>query len=108
VPAGSYEGFLDAVSCVGVGGWAWTSSQPERPLTIDLYDGARLLATTSADKLRLDLLDAGKGNGRHGFVQAIPLEIRDGKPHSIRAVVKDTSVVLPPWGGTPSSVTCAQ
>jgi hypothetical protein len=77
-------------------------------LTIDLYDGDRLLATTSADKLRQDLVDAGKGNGRHAFMQAIPLEIRDGKPHSIRAVVKDASFVLPPAAGTPSSVTCAR
>ena len=108
VPPGSYEGFLDAVSCAGIGGWAWTSSQPERPLIIDLYDGDRLLATTSADKLRPDLLGAGKGNGRHGFAQPIPIEIRDGKPHSIRAVVKNTSVVLQPWGGIPSSVTCTR
>jgi hypothetical protein len=107
VPPGSYEGFLDGVSCAGISGWAWTSSQPEMPLSINLYDGDRLLVTTSADRLRQDLLDAGKGNGRHAFLQAIPLEIRDGKPHSIRAVVKDTSVVLAPWGGTPSSVTCA-
>jgi hypothetical protein len=107
-PGGYYEGFLDGVSCAGISGWAWMSSQPEGPLTINLYDGDRLLATFSADKLRQDLLDAGKGNGRHAFLEAVPLEIRDGKPHSIRAVVKDTSAVLAPWGSTPSSVTCAR
>ena len=108
VPPGSYEGFLDAVSCDGLGGWAWTPSQPGRPLTIDFYDGDRLLATTSADLLRQDLREVGKGDGRHGFVQAIPPEINDGKPHSIRAVVKGTSFALPSAAGVPSSVTCAR
>jgi len=108
VPPGSYEGFLDAVSCDGLGGWAWTPSQPGRPLTIDLYDGDRLLATTRADQLRQDLREVGKGNGRHGFVQAIPLEIKDGKPHSIRAVVKGASFALQSAAGVPSSITCAR
>jgi hypothetical protein len=106
VPPGSYEGFLDTVSCDRLSGWAWTPSQPAKPLTIELYDGDRLLAATSADGSRQDLLDAGKGNGRHGFVQAMPLEIKDGKPHSIRAVVKGTSFVLPPSADAPSSITC--
>lgn len=108
MPPGSYEGFLDTVSCDRLSGWAWTPSQPAKPLTIELYDGDRLLTTTSADGSRQDLLDAGKGNGRHGFVQATPLEIKDGRPHSMRAVVKGTSFVLPPSADAPASITCAR
>ena len=104
-PPGAYEGFLDSVSCDRLRGWAWTPSQPASSLTIDLYDGDRLLATTNADHLREDLREVGKGDGRHGFEHPIPLAIKDGKPHSIRAVVKDTSFVLPS-AGAPSSVTC--
>jgi hypothetical protein len=42
------------------------------------------------------------------FVAATPPEIKDGKPHSIRAVVKDASFTLRPLADTPSSITCAR
>jgi hypothetical protein len=107
-PPGGYEGFLETVSCDQLKGWAWTPSQPERPLTIDLYDGDRLLATARADQFRQDLADAKKGDGRHMFVQATPLEIKDGKPHSIHAVVKSAGFTLTPLADTRSSITCVR
>lgn len=105
---GGYEGFLETVSCDSVSGWVWAPSQPGSPLTIDLYDGDRLLATTSAELFRQDLLDARKGNGRHQFIQATPSEVKNGQPHSIRAIVKGTSFTLPRLDGAPSSITCAR
>ena len=86
----------------------WDTSQPGAALTIDLYDGDRRLATTVADRFRQDLVNARKGNGCHVFVEATPPEINDGKPHSIRAVVKGTSFTLTPLADTPSSITCAR
>ena len=104
----THEGFLDQVSCQAVSGWAWAPSQPDRPLTIELYDGDRLLKTVLADQFRQDLADARKGNGRHVFSEALPPEIKDGKPHSIRAVVKGTSYELTPLKEASSPITCAK
>jgi hypothetical protein len=106
--SGAHEGFLDQVSCQVVSGWAWAPSQPDRPLTIELYDGNRLLKTALADQYRQDLADARKGNGRHVFTEALPPEIKDGKPHSIRAVVKDTTYELTPLPDASSPITCAK
>jgi hypothetical protein len=103
---GGYEGFLEMVSCDVLSGWVWAPSQPDSPLTIELYDGDRLLATTSAQLLRQDLLEVRKGNGRHQFIQATPPEVKNGQPHSIRAIVKGTSFTLPQLEGVPSSITC--
>lgn len=105
-PAGAYEGFLETVSCDSLSGWAWDMSQPESPLMIDLYDGDRLVATTSAELFRQDLLEARKGNGRHQFIQPTPSEIKNGQPHSLRALVKGTSFTLPRLEGAPSSIAC--
>lgn len=104
----THEGFLDQVSCEAVSGWAWTPSQPDRAVTVELYDGDRLLKTALADQYRQDLADARKGNGRHVFNEAFPPEIKDGKPHSIRAVVKGTTYELTPLPGASSPITCAK
>lgn len=105
--AGAYEGFLDEVSCDVVRGWAWDPSRPDAPLTVELYDGNRLLTTIAADQLRPDLVDLGKGNGKHMFREAAPKEFKDGKPHSVRAVIKGTTHELKPSAGTAATVTCA-
>jgi hypothetical protein len=105
--AGGYEGFIDEVTCQLVRGWAWDSSRPNEPLTIELYDGDRLLKTVVADQLRPDLVDGGKGNGRHVFREATPLELKDGKMHTVRAVVKGANYELKPSAGMSAVVTCA-
>jgi spermidine synthase len=107
-PPGGYEGFLDKVSCDFISGWVWDTSQPGAALTVDLYEGDRRLATSVADRFRPDLWNARKGNGCHAFVEATPPEIKDGRPHSIRAVAKGTSFRLGPLPDTPSSITCAR
>src|ERR1051325_3910884 len=40
---------------------------PEKPIALELLDGDNLLATVLASEYRADLLDAGIGDGRHGF-----------------------------------------
>jgi hypothetical protein len=105
--AGGYEGFLDEVSCEVVRGWAWDPSKPDAPLTVELYDGNRLLKTLAADQLRPDLKDLGKGNGKHMFREATPKEFFDGRPHSIRAVIKGSTFELKPSAGTSATMTCS-
>jgi hypothetical protein len=105
---GGYEGFLEKMSCDMLRGWAWDRSQPDRALTIELYDGDTLLKTVVADQFRQDLLAAHKGNGRHLFIDAPPPTLMDGKPHTIRAVVKGAGYALRPLADTPPSMTCAK
>ena len=78
---GNYEGFIDEVSCQVVRGWAWNPAQPDAAVTIELYDGERLVQSVMADQFRPDLRDGGKGNGRHVFHEATPAALKDGKPH---------------------------
>lgn len=105
--AGGYEGFIDEVSCQVVRGWAWDPSRPDAPLTVELYDGNRLLKTVVAEQLRPDLVDGGKGNGKHVFHETTPKEFKDGKMHTVRAVIKGTTYELKPSAGTAALVTCA-
>jgi hypothetical protein len=107
-PAHAYEGFLEAVGCDYIGAWAWDSSQPGSAVTIDLYEGDRLLVGALADLFRQDLVTAHKGNGHHSFSQATPPELKDGKPHSIRAIVRGTSFQLTPLEHALGPVTCAK
>jgi hypothetical protein len=104
--AGGYEGFIDEVTCDVVRGWAWDPSRPDAPLTIELYDGNRLLKTLVADQPRPDLVGV-KGNGKHMFRETTPPELKDGKMHSVKAMVKGTTHELKPSAGTAALVTCA-
>lgn len=79
-----YEGFLDAVDCNKISGWAWDRNKPNNPVTVNIYDGNILLASqVLADIFRQDLVNAGKGNGKHGFSYTVPQNIKDGRAHSI-------------------------
>lgn len=86
-PAGfAFDGFLDTADCNVIGGWAWDSMQPDTPLTVDVYidnDSFRSIVAP-ADKFRQDLVNAGKGNGFHGYVFSTPAFLKDGHPHTIR------------------------
>jgi sulfatase maturation enzyme AslB (radical SAM superfamily) len=63
------EGTLDRTVGSTLNGWAWDSSRPRERLVVDLYDHdeRRLLTSVTADEPRMDLVRAGKGDGRHAF-----------------------------------------
>ncbi len=82
--AGGYDGALQYKDRKSFRGWAWDPRKPDAVVTVDIYDGETVLGTVAADVLRPDLVRAGKGNGRHGFVYLIPDSLLDGRPHSIR------------------------
>jgi hypothetical protein len=87
-------GSLDGADAEGISGWAWDKAAPNEPITVDLFDGDKLLATVRADQPRADLAAAGKGNGRHGFLYPMPAALKDGKVHTIRAVTHRTGIEL--------------
>jgi stalled ribosome alternative rescue factor ArfA len=105
-PAGTdFGGFHDAADCNRISGWAWDAKQPNTPINVDVYidnDNFRSIEAP-ADKFRQDLLNAGKGNGVHGFVFSTPSFLKDGHPHSIRVTFSDTLVNL---SNTPKSINC--
>jgi hypothetical protein len=58
--------------------------QPNSPIKVEIYDGNTVLAAVAADQFRQDLLEAGKGDGKHGFGYHFPERLIDGKAHTIR------------------------
>jgi hypothetical protein len=95
-----FTGSLDVVNGEQIGGWAWDQEHPDNPVTVNIVDGEKVLATIDAVRFRQDLLEAHIGRGDHGFTYSPPADLADGKPHQIRALVAGRE--LP---GSPRSLT---
>ena len=82
----TYQGSFEHIDCQSVSGWAWDTSQPNTPVSVDLYsyDRVQTLGTFRANQFRQDLLNSGIGNGQHGFSFAFPASLRDGRSHWIQ------------------------
>ena len=67
----TYVGYLDTATSSTITGWAWNSID-DTPLNVDVKifkDNALVKTiTTTANIYREDLLNAKKGNGKHGFI----------------------------------------
>ena len=99
-----YQGFHEVANCTTISGWAWDSTQPNTPISVDIFSDSVLVMTVLADQFRQDLLNAGVGNGAHGFSFTVPNSLKDGLPHSIQVRFGSTSTAL---NGTPRSITCS-
>lgn len=99
------DGFLDWASCDRIVGWAWNNRLPNSPIRLDIYEGNTRLTTTAARYFRKDLLKAGIGDGRHGFVYDydIPSPLKDGRSHTIYVRISGTKRDLQ---GSPVTITC--
>ncbi|MDP9120205.1 MAG: hypothetical protein M3O15_02370 [Acidobacteriota bacterium] len=95
-------GSFDGIDCNQLAGWAWDSTQPNTPISVDLYDGSAKIATALANAYRVDLKSAGVGNGGHGFFVATPAALKTGAQHQVSINLAGTETVL----GT-RSLTCA-
>jgi len=83
-------GWLDSADCSAISGWAWDASQPSAQLEINLYDGntqGSPIATVTASSYRLDLQQAGIGDGAHAFFMSTPASLKDGSTHAILATI---------------------
>ena len=100
---GAYEGTLELTNCDTLRGWVWNKDQPDVTVDVDIYVDGALVGTARANRDRADLVDAGKGNGRHGFVWGLPTIPNGSKPHEIRVRPAGTHVDL---SGTPQAIVC--
>jgi hypothetical protein len=103
----AYEGFFDGYAgfnCSQVSGWAWNGDWPDQPVYVEVRDGSTLKAVVAADQLRADLVAAGKGNGRHGFIYTIPSSLKNGKWHTLHTQLSGTGDELV-W--SPRPLICA-
>jgi hypothetical protein len=75
-------------------GWAWDPSRPDTPISVDIYDGDKLIRTILADKFSEPLVRAGIGNGKHVFLFTYPPEMHDGKEHTIRVRISGSNIDL--------------
>ncbi len=98
------DGVYRAGACdVGVQGWVWDTTQPDRPVRVDIFDGNERVDTVTAGWFAQHLVIAGMGNGRHVFRYVVPETLKDGRPHLITVRVAGTGIVLK---GTPIALTC--
>jgi hypothetical protein len=98
-----YQGYHDIANCNAILAWAWDTSRPNDPVKLDIYDGTVLIATEAADVFRQDLVDVGKGNGKHGLYFPVPPQLKDGKPHTIVIKFAGTDVQL---SNPPKEINC--
>jgi hypothetical protein len=103
-PTPANEGFFDSASCSALAGWAWSSSQPNTPVNVDIVADGNVVGQVVADLFRSDLQAAGKGNGRHGFNVPVPKSLLDNVTHSVSMRVTGTTFTL---AGSPKSILCA-
>ncbi|GAB3916029.1 hypothetical protein GCM10028804_01670 [Larkinella terrae] len=100
---GNFDGFVYGVDCETFRGWAWDRDKGNTVISVDILDGATVIATIPAGNFRQDLLNAGKGNGKHAFTFPIPANLKDGQPHQFTARVAGSNFQLK---NPPKPLTC--
>jgi len=69
---GPLLGFFERVSDGCANGWAQDTEYPDSPVCLDVLVDGLVVAQVLAERFRADLLQAGIGDGRHGFCVALP------------------------------------
>ena len=109
---GNFEGYLDVVNCSSISGWVFNYDSPNAPYTVEFLaatgsnpsiESATSFGTTVASNFRQDLLNAGKGNGAHGYSFTVPNSIKTNQQQTIWGRVQGSTYVLM-W--SPKTLTC--
>lgn len=91
--ASSSEGRLDGLLDGKIIGWAWNSATPDTPATVNVvvkkYGTSVVVQdiTFSAEELRNDLLDAGRGTGKYGFTVDVDWDSLDESLYIVECTV---------------------
>jgi hypothetical protein len=67
LPAARLHGRLDAIENRRLFGWVWDADRPDDRLVVTVRWEGRVVATTIADRPRIDLRRNGIGDGAHSF-----------------------------------------
>jgi len=81
---------VEEADCNTISGWVWDKYKPNAQVNVDLWDGEQYLMTFPANQFRQDLVDAGYGDGRHGFRILTPPVFKDGHSHTIHLRIAGT------------------
>ena len=77
-----FFGSVDEVTHTSISGWAINPDQLDEPCIIIVWQNNQILAIQLANTERLDLKEAGYGNGKYGFVISLS-QLQDNSPISI-------------------------
>jgi hypothetical protein len=91
---GKYNGWLDGVRDGAIVGWAYDYKRRDDAVTVVIYEGETMLGEVKANRLRKDLADKNIGTGKYGFAFQVSPRMRDGKPHQVRAKIKNSTFEL--------------
>ncbi len=94
---------VERAYCYEIYGWIWDKHRPNATVNVELWDGEQYLMTFPAKEFRQDLVDAGYGNGRHGFYIVTPPQLRDRRSHLIHLRIAGTKQELT---NSPTVVRC--
>lgn len=97
-----YQGYIGAVSCERIDGWAWDRNDPD-PITVSVLVDGVPTGTLVANVYRADLVNAGIGDGSHGFSGNLPEHAWDGNEHTIALTFEQTNEMLI---GSPRKIQC--
>jgi autotransporter passenger strand-loop-strand repeat protein len=82
--APTLQGGLDIVDHDMIAGWAFDQDLPDTPVTLRILDNGAQIAELVADQFRADLVDAGIGDGRHGFLLTLSEPLAADRHHMIQ------------------------
>jgi hypothetical protein len=91
---GNFDGFVNGADCGSFRGWAWDRGKANTVFNVEILDGPNVIGNLPAGDFRQDLLDAGKGNGKHSFRFNIPDVLKDGLSHNLSARIAGSSFIL--------------
>jgi hypothetical protein len=94
-----YEGALQGVGNGVALGWVVDRSDGDARVSVSLVIDGEIVAEGIADVARPDLLDAGRGDGAHGFLLALPERLQKPGRRTVLVLAGDERTPLP---ATPS------
>jgi membrane protein involved in D-alanine export len=72
---------IERADCAVISGWAWNKFDLDAQVNVELWKDDECVLSVPANQFRADLVDAGYGNGRHGFRIPTPEVFKDGRSH---------------------------
>lgn len=85
-------GCIDRLTADRLEGWAWCSEHPGQPVIVQLMLDEWIVRHVEATLYRPDLLEAGIGNGHHGFILPLLSQEMEARPGMLRVAV-DSHVI---------------